>query len=242
MATRLKWSRDETLAALSLYVQIPFGKMHSNNPRVVALASAIGRTPSSVALKLTNLASLDPDLQARGVGGMKNASALDRQVWAEFYGRWNDLAAATAEIPLDERLPPPTERRAEATQRIGQAFFRRAVLAAWDNSCAITGLRVADLLRASHIVPWADDESNRLNPRNGLCLNALHDAAFDRGLMTIDESMRVVYARSLRSALKRADGPSMVAAYEGQALRSPERLRPEGAFLEHHRTRVFVDA
>jgi putative restriction endonuclease len=217
--------------------------MTEANPQLQSLARQTGRSAASIELKMRNFASLDLSERARGVTGMKNVSALDRAVWTEMAECWDDLAHATAGTEIDDKgTPHQTERRTEVTQRIGQAFFRRAVLAAWDNSCAITGLRVADLLRASHIVPWADDESNRLNPRNGLCLNALHDAAFDRGLMTIDESMRVVYARSLRSALKRADGPSMVAAYEGQALRSPERLRPEGAFLEHHRTRVFVDA
>jgi hypothetical protein len=221
MAKGERWTREETIAALSLYVQTPFGRMHAGNSEIIALAERLGRTPSSVAMKLCNLASLDPVERARGVSGMGNVSRLDREVWTEYADRWSDLAA---------------------TQRIGQAFFRRAVLAAWDHSCAVTGLRVAELLRASHIVPWADDAPNRLTPRNGLCLNALHDAAFDRGLMTIDSSMQVVYARDLRNALKRSDGAAFLREFEGATLRAPDRFRPEDAFFEHHRTRVFVDA
>jgi len=242
MAHGDRWSREETIAALSLYVQIPFGKIHHTNPRVVALAAAIDRTPSSVSYRLTNLASLDPELRARGVKGMSNASALDHEIWSEFYGRWDDLARATADVPLDDEASADTERRAETMQRIGQAFFRRTVLAAWDNACAVTALSVPTLLRASHIVPWSADEANRLNPRNGLCLNALHDAAFDRGLMTIDESLRIVYARDLRTALRNAEHGGFMTRFEGERLRTPDRFRPEDAFLAQHRETVFVDA
>lgn len=242
MASGARWSRDDTIAALSLYVQTPFGRMHAGNRDIIALADRLGRTPSSLAMKLCNFASLDPVERARGISGMSNVSRLDREIWAEYAERWSDLARAGADLPLDDTAPPATERITEATQRIGQAFFRRAVLAAWDNACCITGLSVPALLRASHIVPWATDEANRLNPRNGLCLNALHDAAFDRGLMTIDESLRVVYARDLRSALKKSAASAFMVEFDGVPLRAPDRFRPDDAFLNHHRSSVFVGA
>ncbi|MFN9133049.1 MAG: HNH endonuclease, partial [Phycisphaerales bacterium] len=65
---RRAWNRDQLVRTLALYCQIPFGKMHSRNPAVVAVAGVIGRTPSAVALKLVNFASLDPELRGRGVG------------------------------------------------------------------------------------------------------------------------------------------------------------------------------
>src|SRR5690554_2533773 len=68
--TRKAWTREQLVKTLALYCQLPFGKMHSRNPAVIALASVIERTPSAVALKLVNFASLDPDLRGRGVGGM----------------------------------------------------------------------------------------------------------------------------------------------------------------------------
>lgn len=242
MAHGDRWSREETIAALSLYAQIPFGSIHHTNPRVVALATAIGRTPSSVSYRLTNLASLDPELRARGIKGMSNASALDREVWKAYYGRWDDLAHSTATVDFDDESSPhtPIERRAEASQRIGQAFFRRAVLAAWDNACCVTGLSVPALLRASHIVPWSADQTIRINPRNGLCLNALHDAAFDRGLMTINESLRVVYARDFRAALSRSEASGFLTEFEGRTIRSPTRFIPRDSFFEHHRTKIYI--
>ncbi len=61
--------------------------------------------------------------------------------------------------------------------RVNQARFRRAILASYNATCCMSGLRVPKLLVASHIVPWSIDTQNRLNPSNGLCLSALHDHA-----------------------------------------------------------------
>ena len=63
------WTREELILAINLYCKLPFGRLHRNNPAVIHLASLIGRTPSSVAYKLVNFASLDPSLQARGIKG-----------------------------------------------------------------------------------------------------------------------------------------------------------------------------
>ena len=87
-----RWTRDELLLAMHLYCRIPFGRQHAHAPEVVELAAALGRTPASVAMKLNNLTSLDPEERARGVKGLSGASDLDRQVWAEFQARWDDLA------------------------------------------------------------------------------------------------------------------------------------------------------
>ncbi|MBL8876775.1 MAG: HNH endonuclease [Phycisphaerae bacterium] len=95
------------------------------------------------------------------------------------------------------------------------------------------------MLRASHIVPWKDDAKLRLNPRNGLCLNALHDAAFDRGLFTLTDACEVRYAKRLKKGLPREVWEGMFEKHEGQAVQMPERFRPEAAYLRHHRERVF---
>ena len=79
------------------------------------------------------------------------------------------------------------DRLVQTTARRGQAFFLSAVLSAYDRRCCVTGLSIPTLLIASHIVPWTHDETNRLNPENGLLLSPFHDRAFDRGLITIDE-------------------------------------------------------
>lgn len=255
-----RWTRPELVRALSLYCRLPFGQLHSRQPEIIALAAAMGRTPASVSMKLCNLASFDPELQARGISGLDGASALDREVWDAFYGKWETLAACVQESELSEAEPVgeavggevielptfdgPTERRVLAKQRRGQAFFRKAVLAAYEGKCCVTGIAVPGLLRASHIVPWSvsrgGDESQRLNPRNGLCLNAMHDAAFDSGLITLDEDRRVVLSRTLRDATTAEVHQAWFIRYDGQRIADAEKFAPHPAFLAHHRERVFV--
>lgn len=260
-----KWTRDETVAALSLYCQIPFGQMRHENARVIDLAKRLGRTPASIAMKLGNLASFDPFHQARGVGGLPNASALDKEVWDEFYGKWDVLAAAyeapeeigwrglgalaeatgsevgevSRGIPEDRDTTAPTEKISLATMRIGQQFFRSAVLSAYGGSCCVTGIAASELLRASHIVPWAERRESRLNPANGLCLNALHDAAFDRGLITIGEDWTLRVSGRVKGAMPQATYERFFLAFDGGPVRRPERWVPAGEYLEWHRGRVF---
>ena len=82
------WTRDELILAINLYCKLPFGRLHRSNPEVIHLAELIGRTPSSIAYKLVNFASLDPSLQARGIKGASNSSKLDKIIWDEFYNNW----------------------------------------------------------------------------------------------------------------------------------------------------------
>lgn len=84
--------------------------------------------------------------------------------------------------------------------RINQARFRKQVLASYGASCCVSGLRESRLLVASHIVPWSEDAANRLNPRNGLCLSALHDRAYDSGLMSVLPDYTIRISRELLRA------------------------------------------
>lgn len=236
------WTRDELVSTLALYCQIEFGKMHRGNPAVIAHAEAIGRTASSVALKLVNFASLDPDLKGRGIGGMSNTSRADREIWREYFGRWADLAkhAPTAPDSQQSADSRTTEIMASAKQRRGQAFFRTAVLAAYERRCCITGVTAAALLRASHIVPWSRNVSLRLDPRNGLCLNALHDAAFDRGLITLTERYELKVSPRLRGAVPPPMHREWFARWEGRPITLPSRFKPMEQALAFHRERVFA--
>ncbi|MDX9912304.1 MAG: HNH endonuclease [Phycisphaerales bacterium] len=251
--SRQNWNRDELIKVLSLYCQLPFGRMHSRNPAVAALAEAIDRTPSAVALKLVNFASLDPELRGRGVGGMGNTSAADRAVWEEFYGRWDALAdnsivpeqviiaKATPHKRGASRTAPdgPTEIVREVAQRRGQSFFRASVFAAHDWKCCITGITSEPLLRASHIVPWSRDPALRLDPRNGLCLNALHDAAFDRGLIALSEHFELQISKRLRAEVPEPVYKEMFENCAGKPVSLPERFSPTRDMLEFHRTNIF---
>lgn len=183
--TMARWTRNELLQALNLYHRTPFGRQHKGYPPIIELAKKIGRTPDAVAMKLNNFTSLDPVELKRGIKGLSGASQLDRKIWAEFED--NLPALAEESEPLFETDAPapigPTETVSSTKTRHHQSFFRRTVLGSYGNKCAITGLPVPALLRASHIIPWAKSEEHRLNPRNGLCLSATFDAAFDRGFI-----------------------------------------------------------
>src|SRR5262245_952829 len=138
-AARRDWHREELLQALALYCVLPFGQFHRKNRDVIQLATRLGRTPSAVAMKLCNLASLDPEERARGIRGMSNASDRDRQVWDEFYGRWEQLAEALPPLSDDDLFEPseiripkgPTEQPRVVHVRRGQRFFQRAVFGAY---------------------------------------------------------------------------------------------------------------
>lgn len=84
-------------------------------------------------------------------------------------------------------------------QRIDQDIFRARLMDYWQGRCPLTGISDSALLRASHIVPWAECESDaeRLDIHNGLLLSALWDAAFDRALVTFDEQGRPEFSISL---------------------------------------------
>jgi len=104
----------------------------------------------------------------------------------------------------------------------------------------MSGLSEPRLLIASHIVPWSKDKNNRLNPRNGLCLSALHDKAFDRGLIALDNDFRVILSKDL----ERRNEPFVRQFFHplaGRSITLPERFIPDKTFLARHRDVVFVD-
>ena len=101
-------------------------------------------------------------------------------------------------------------------------------------------MAVRSLLNASHIIPWNIAEARRADPRNGLCLNTLHDRAFDRGLITFDENHRLVLASSLKCKSQPPEFQGIAFNdLEGAALRLPDRFRPDPMALEHHREHIF---
>ncbi|MFC4211900.1 HNH endonuclease [Pedobacter lithocola] len=194
------WTREELILAINLYCKIPFGRLHNSNPEIIKLANLIGRTASSVAYKLVNFASLDPSLKARGIKGASNASKLDAEIWNEFFNNWDVLPYESEKLLAKlqhktiEQLNPIPEaelyREGKTKEqlvmvRVNQSFFRSSILASYNNTCCITGITQPELLVAGHIKPWSVDEKNRLNPQNGIAINALHDKAFETGLMTI---------------------------------------------------------
>jgi len=246
-----KWTVKELKLALALYCQITFGKMHSRNPDIIRLADKIGRTPSAVAMKLVNFASLDPEIIASGRAGLGNASATDRMVWEEFQTDWdNELLKATKDLPdykilsyEDTEYPldisSATTRKAEIEIRTKQTIFRRMILSSYAGVCCISGLSEPRLLIASHIVPWNKDIGNRLNPHNGLCLSVLHDKAFDRGLITILPDYTVAVSKEITKLVDDNFAQSTLVAINGQKIKMPEKFHPLPEFLIWHNQNMF---
>lgn len=243
-----KWTRDELILAINLYLQIPFGQIHSRNPKIIALANLLGRTPGSVGYKLANLASIDPSISQKGAS---HCSKLDKEVWYEFCKDWESIIYEADQILLRinqkqedsrikefvEEIPEGKTINATVKKRVNQNFFRKMILASYNSRCCITGLSMERLLIASHIVPWSQDSKNQLNPQNGLCLNALHDKAFDCGLITLDESYKVVLSKRMASD----HSVKFILETEGKVITLPHRFKPEQHFLDYHRNNIFAD-
>jgi predicted restriction endonuclease len=203
-------------------------------------------------MKLSNFTSLDPDESARGVRGLEGASARDRATWQAFHADYEEMTAqsellweqtfagSAGILPASE--PETATWTGGATEaflptkvRLAQSFFRRTVLASYNYRCCITGLDVPELLRASHIVPWAEDPAQRLNPRNGLCLSALHDAAFDRHLISFTPGdLRLVLSQRLRQTTPHDVLLREFLEYESKPIQLPSRFAPDAELLKAH--------
>ena len=251
-----RWTKEQVKLAFHLYCQLPYGRIHGRNPEIVALAKVIGRTPDAVAMKMLNIASLDPAITTTGRVALGNASALDRDVWGEFHSDWERLAVechllrqqlddhSVEDLDANTDTLSPEDFTGETqqvltAQRIKQHFFRRAVLSGYRGRCCMSGVSEPRLLIASHIVPWSRDKANRLNPSNGLCLSAIHDRAFDKGLITLTDDGFVVLSDELRAR----DEPflkTVFAPLDGRQIEMPERFRPDHAFLKRHRAEIFL--
>jgi predicted restriction endonuclease len=260
MSERRRWTRDELLIAMNLYCKLTFGQLDRRTPIIITVAKSLGRSSNSLAMKLVNFASLDPVLQARGIKGLVGTSKADREIWQEFSENWNDLAYESEEKlqlllnsnPL-EALPDiktqslkhrksdlQTEAEATVKVRIGQGFFRKAVLGNYYGRCCITGNPIAELLVASHILPWSTHPEHRLNPCNGLCLSKTQDTAFDKGLITIGTDYQIILSSYIRDFLPEKTLEDNFVAYSGQKIRFPEKFSPNLDFLEYHRENIFV--
>jgi putative restriction endonuclease len=239
-----KWTREQTIVALNLYCKIPFNRVTSTHPDIIKIGKIIGRSTNSVKMKIGNFVSFDPELKRRGIVGLANASKMDRIIWNEFTDNWDTLAyesekliAAFSHQSIEqstvinlENLPVGTERESIIRARVNQSFFRATILASYNLRCCVTGLSIPELLIASHIVPWAEDVKNRLNPHNGLCLNSIHDKAFDKGYITITTD----YDSKKDAAIN-----DFFLKHDNQPIQLSDKFLPDREFLEYHYQNIF---
>jgi putative restriction endonuclease len=250
-----RWIREELILAINLYWKLEFGKIHQGNPEVIKLAKLLGRTPSSIVFKLGNFGSFDPSLQERGIGGLKNTSKLDEQIWNEFYGNFEEVAYESEklrasleqksvedlnEIDISELPKEGLVRERVVKTRVNQNFFRKTILASYKNTCCITGINIPNLLVAGHIIPWSIDEKNRMNPRNGLCLNYLHDKAYELGLITIDPNYNILISSNITDDEKTEANLYFFGKLQNKKIILPGRYLPDKKFLEYHYETRFI--
>ncbi|ASS50785.1 MAG: restriction endonuclease [Candidatus Fluviicola riflensis] len=248
------WTREELILAVNLYCKLPFGRLHRLNPEVIHLANLIGRTSSSVAYKLVNFASLDPSLKSRGIKGASNSSKLDAEIWNEFFNNWDILPFESEKlranfehttieqlnhIPEFELLKKGETREQIVKIRVNQSFFRKSILASYNNTCCITGIQQPECLIAGHIKPWSIDEKNRLNPQNGIAINALHDKAFETGLITITTDFKIKISPILFKQKKSKSIEDYFLKLDNQDIILPSRFFPDIEFLKYHNEMCF---
>ena len=235
------WSREELISAYNLYCKIPIKEINSKNTKVVEFADLLGRTSQEVAKRFKNFSRLDADVNIS-----ENIEAEDKIIWKFFNNDWEKSVYESEDKIIDfenklkniTEFPKGKERDSIVKSRINQNFFRSAVLTSYQNKCCITGLPFAELLNASHIIPWAVDNNNRLNPHNGLCLNVLHDRAFDRGLITIKPDYTIDISPSINNFLDKSVKDYFL-CFKNQKIILPQRFVPERSFLEFHNKNIF---
>ena len=208
---------------------------------LTAVADSRFLVAASRADVLDGLAELGPaaiDLLPSGAVGalvVSDIAALHRLLRRTFqlsrtlpHGLLHVFEAETA------NLPRATQAERLAVRRVGQDIFRRGLLEYWDGRCAITGLDVPELLRASHIKPWADcnTDAERLDVFNGLLLAPHLDAAFDAGFITAAEDGTVLPSAALPSGARSALGLDGSLKIRG-LHRAHERYMP------WHRSQIF---
>ena len=255
MSKRL-WTRNEMILALNLYLKMPFGKMYRGNPQIIELANLIGRSANSVALRLVNYASCDPLLQKRGIKGMIGGIKQCQPLWDEFNNNREGLLFESERIlteyegttiekkyeqeirDIPQDIVGETKVR-EVKTRVNQNVFRQIVLANYDGKCALTGIDLSELLVASHIIPWSENEQERLNPENGICLSSLYDKAFDKGLISFTNDKRVLFSLRIKENIGKEYYAQYFEPIADAELITPRKYHINPQFLEWHRDCIF---
>lgn len=247
------WSREETIVAFYVYCIIPFANSSKVNPIVIRYANMLGRTPSALNMKIGNIGRLDPELKNKNISGLTHGAKMEELIWEEFNSNREALVDEAEKIirKLSDNLIESTYLQSEELDyssqdkiklvktRINQNFFRSSVLSAYNNTCAITGIQINDFLVASHIKPWAEDVNNRLNPHNGICLNSIHDKAFDKGLITINKDYEIIISNRLKDYYSNKFIDDVFKKYEGHKILLPKKFKPSLEFLEYHNNFIF---
>lgn len=248
MARNNAWTREQLIMALNVYCKIPFKDVKEWHPVIQKYAPLIGRTPVALKMKVGNFGRFDPVLKAKGIVGLSNGSKVDEVIWNEFWGNAEKLAYESEKLFAERAgktveeyadidtfaIPKGKEREVIVRQRVNQNFFREAVLTAYLNQCCITGINNTVLLEACHISGWADDENNRTNPKNGLCMNPLFHRAYDKYLLAVTPDYTIIVSEQMLASAKDEKFLSYLRGIQGQSIIMPEKFSPDRELLSKH--------
>lgn len=239
------WSYEEIAIACALYLN-PMGRSIDD---VKMISGVTGRSNKAVYAKMDNLSSLDDEYLKTGKKGLYHRSKLDDIVWNDFKkdpmamnqkvaGYLSDRGYESGTLSIDNSLDEELcmegiDRMAVVKVRNNQGAFRRIVLKGARGKCCLTGMGERQLLVASHIKPWKESTGEeRTDIHNALCLNRLHDALFDRFLMTVDEEMNVYYAPQLADHIGEEYYENAIARYD--KIKIYKNNRPGSDYIEYH--------
>lgn len=243
-----KWTREETIVAFNVYCKIPFKSSSKTHPIIIKYADILNRTPSALNMKIGNIGRLDPDLKGQGISGLVHGAKLEEEIWNEFYGNPERLAFESEKIIANltnqsievstsirtDDLPQGKERNVIIKQRVNQSFFRSSVMSAYNFHCCISGVNITELLEACHIVDWSQDERNRINPKNGLCMNSFFHKAYDKHLLGITPDLKIVVSEELLQGSTEVSFFNYMKTINGKKILLPNKFFPRKDLLEIH--------
>lgn len=242
------WTREQLIMALNVYCKIPFKDVKEWHPIIQKYAPLIGRSAVALKMKVGNFGRFDPILKAQGIVGLSNGSKGEEPVWNEFWDNPEKLAFESERLfaeragktieefeELDERdLPKGKERETVIRQRVNQSFFREAVLTSYLNKCCITGIGNTPLLEACHISGWAEDENNRTNPKNGLCMTPTFHRAYDKYLIAVSPDYEITISEQMIEKTLDEQTRRFLASLQHKKIMMPEKFAPERDLLAQH--------
>ncbi len=133
-----------------------------------------------------------------------------------------------------------TEVERLVRQRVGQDIYRESLMDYWGGACAVTGIAIPALLRASHAIPWSECQSDadRLNVFNGFLLAAHLDALFDRYLISFDDNGTMLFSPLVTNEIRMRLGLSDLLALRWiSPAHQPYLQAHRSVFIEHSHSR-----
>jgi putative restriction endonuclease len=241
------WTRDEFIVTLDLYFRMSYTRFSKTNPDVKKLSQLIGRTPSSASMRLCNYMSCDPELRARNIVGLEAGRKQCMPYWEEFANDKAKLRRAAVqsrqrliEKVAEENLNVYTTQWDDLSEEMFDTKFQAIVLNNYKSHCAVSGIKVPEVLMGCHIIPFAENEEESMKADNGLCLTVLYAKAYLDGLIGIDQDYKIHISDDLKSHQMERGYAANFKKYDGESLNLRDvTIRPNPDFLKWHMNSVY---